>query len=494
MFSRHSLSWIILILFLILYLVFPAGSSTLDAWYYASSVKYNSDIFHPHHLLYNLLGSVFCFLPVKIGIDILAALKVMNTIFAILSLLVVQRILYLLKADATMVVLISCLCGVSFSVMRYATENETYIVPLFFALLATYEFLKWTLSGENKHVVSTAIWIILSVLFHQVFFFWWMGLMIGFISLKRISHLLIYLLVSLAGPAVYLIAIYLTRGNIKPDTITDFLLGILRTNSYMGITAKGLFLSLASLIRSFIQIHGYMLNMIKSNILFIIPAVISVSVFIMSLFRLPARRHKVENLRFTLTIYLIIIMQFIFAVFSYGNVKFMVMIPVLTFILIPVLTFNSKKWLRLILTGLAIWNISYGLIPLHLKSSAPEQFMCDESRQSREVIVIASDKQLLKNMIHYQTGTADPGNIYKSPASFKIKGNDPAQLESIIDEALEAGRRVLTDCIDPIPVSRASIIEGNLNSVFFGKYKIRIVKSWDSFLGEKSVYEVTGKL
>ncbi len=242
------------------------------------------------------------------------------------------------------------------------------------------------------------------------------------------------------------------------------------------------------------QVHGYILNLIKSNILYIIPAVISTLLIILSLFRAPELNHKTDHNRFAWTILLIIIMLFIFALFAEGNAEFMVMIPVLSFVLVPIFTVNSKKILPLVLSGLALWNISYGLLPLHFKSHANEQFLCDVSGQTNNVIVIAYDGQLLNNMIYYQTGNINRRNIYLSPAALNIKGRDVKILEDIIEDALKAERKIYTDCIGSFATSRATIIEGRFNERFFIRYKTRVVKSWKSSLGERSVCEITGKL
>lgn len=479
---------------MVLYLLFPSGSSTTDAWYYAASIKFNGEIFHPHHLLYNALGYLFSYLPVKSGIDCLASLKVMNALFAALALLVIQRIIILLDKDENLVIIISSLCGLSFGIMRYATENETYIVPLFFALLATRHFLKFTISKNKKDVLYMALWITISVLFHQIYIFWWFGLLAGLISFKKRSAVINYLIVSLAGPAAYLLVIMLTLGNLQYETVSSFLLGSFKNNAHLGLSGKGLFFSAVSLIRSFIQVHGYIPDLVKTHMFFIFPAIISFALVIWSLFRIPSFNSNVRNTRFAFTIVLIIIMQFIFALLADGNAEFMVMIPVLIFILFPVFTLSSRRFLTGILIAMAAWNISYGLIPLHYSSSDPEEFLCRQSIDNHDVVIVAFNYQLLQNMIYYKTGNSNSVNIYRSPASYEDRGEDKETLQAIIDNALNERKTVYTDCIGPFPVSRASIIEGERDTDFFRKYRTSVFKSWDSFSGERSVYVINGRL
>ncbi|MBG0860473.1 MAG: hypothetical protein IQL11_13305 [Bacteroidales bacterium] len=492
--SRNYLSWIILILLLCLYMFFPSGSSTTDAWYYAACVRYQDEIFHPHHLLYNLLGYVFCLLPSKAGIDVLASLKVLNSLFAVSALIVIQRILRMLGYDRILMIVVTCLCGFSFSVMRYATENETYIVPLFFAFAASYSLLQYFRSGEDKSLLSAAVWITMAVLFHQVYIFWWIGFFVSFILAGKKRPLLIYLFISLSGPLVYLLVIRNVRGDLQLSTITDFILGDLREGGNMNTGGKGMIFSIINLFRSYVQVHGYIFNLIKSNILYVIPGIVAAGIAAYSLFGLPLKAEKVSDPRFAYTHLLIIILQFIFAALASGNAEFMVMIPVLTFILVPLFTRKCERFFVAVLAGIAVWNISYGLIPLHYKSDAPEQFLCGEAFSNSGIIVVASDDQLLRNMLYYQTGVTDIGNIYRSPANMRIKGLDPATLVDVIDDALASGSTVYTDCTGPAAVSRASITEGRMNEAFFRIYELIPVRTWPSAMGTRTVFRVMRKM
>ena len=128
----------------------------------------------------------------------------MNAFFALLTLICNSaRFCITFKLTEKQVVIITCLSGLSFSVVRYATENETYIVPLFFALLASYNYLKFITTGRNRYALYAGIWAAISVLFHQTYIFWWLGLLIGFMIEKRKKPChFIYILISLIAPAV----------------------------------------------------------------------------------------------------------------------------------------------------------------------------------------------------------------------------------------------------------------------------------------------------
>jgi hypothetical protein len=144
--------------------------------------------------------------------------------------------------------------------------------------------------------------------------------------------------------------------------------------------------------------------------------------------------------------------------------------------------------------AMAIWNISYGLIPLHNKSQEPEKFLCDKALSEKGIIIIASDDQLIKSMLYYQTGNNNINSILKSPAVLEIKGKDARILEVVIDSALIAGKEVYTNCLDEETISRSSILEGHENKEFFRKYETTLVKSWKQVSMTRSIYRIERKL
>jgi hypothetical protein len=187
-------------------------------------------------------------------------------------------------------------------------------------------------------------------------------------------------------------------------------------------------------------------------------------------------------------------LQFVFAVLSFGNAEFMVMVPILVFILVPFFALNYEKFLLNILVAMAVWNISYGLIPLHYKSSAQEQFLCDAVLSKRNIIVIASEDQLIKSMLFYQTGDINIKTIHKSPAVLELEGKDPGILEDVIDSALSTGTEIYTNCLDETTISRFSIMEGTKNKDFFNRYETVLTRSWKLVTGTRSIYMVKRKL
>ncbi len=493
MFSGRKLFWFTILVLLSLYLVFPSGLSTGDSWYYAASIKYNNEIFLPHHLLYNLAGLFFSRITSLFGCDVLASLKVMNALFAFFILLTIQRILFILKCTDYQIVILTCLAGFSFSFMRFATENETYIVPLFFALHASYNYLKCTIKDAPWSAVLSGLFAAISLLFHQIYIFWWIGLFAGFLLGRNKKHLLQYSVVSHIAPITYLLVIAVNNGKLSLDSVYEFILGDFSGNVRLELTGKGIFLSFVNLVRSFLQVHGYLINMVRENLLFLLPGILSVLFFFAALMRFPKLRKAGDFKNFAWVHILILSLQFFFAVFSSGNAEFMVMIPPLILLLVPLFVTDYERFFMRILFGMIVWNLSYGLIPLHLKGDEPEQLLCDVAISEKKSLLIVSDEQLILSMLYYRTGENIFGNVYKSPAVHKLRGIDQSSLDSLIVRTLKSGEKIYTNCLDEQLISRYSIMEGSANHDFFQKYIALKLKTWKKITGSRSVFLVKEK-
>ena len=151
----NSEKYAFLILF-ITYALFPTNNSSLDAYYYAASVKFSQHLFSPHHLLYNVfIGLVYK--PIHIlNIDVLAFSKFINTLFSTLTLYTLYKILLLLKYSKKETITYVYLVGFSFIFWRYGTENETYIIPVFFSLLSSYWLLKYFREENTLSVILSS--------------------------------------------------------------------------------------------------------------------------------------------------------------------------------------------------------------------------------------------------------------------------------------------------------------------------------------------------
>jgi hypothetical protein len=112
----------------------------------------------------------------------------------------------------------------------------------------------------------------------------------------------------------------------------------------------------------------------------------------------------------------------------------------------------------------------------------------------KNTIVVASDALLIKSMIYYKTGNFDRNNIYESPAVLSITGKEARILENTIDDALNSGNEVFSNCLDETPISRSSIMEGSWNMEFFRKYRSTKIKSWKQITATRSIYKIERKI
>jgi len=146
---------LVFILIFLSYILFPTNNSSLDSYAYAGYVKYNYYLFTPHHLFSNVIIYVLL-LPFKylgISIDILLFSKIVNSLFQLINLFIFYKILTFLKIKERTKLLYILILAFSFSLWRYGTENETYIIPIGFSLLGSYYFLK-NIKRANPFILS----------------------------------------------------------------------------------------------------------------------------------------------------------------------------------------------------------------------------------------------------------------------------------------------------------------------------------------------------
>ena len=187
------------IIICLLFLLLPTANSSVDAVGYAGDIKWESNLFSPHHLLYNAFGWLLYNL---FGGDVLSLMKALNAILAGASVLVLGEILKKRNLPTSQVINFMLLAGGSFGLMRFATDNETYLMPILFSLLASWSFLRYR--EQTLWLLLSGILAALAVLFHQLHVWWWLGLLVGIIRLKSWKAIFSYALPALMIPLAYL--------------------------------------------------------------------------------------------------------------------------------------------------------------------------------------------------------------------------------------------------------------------------------------------------
>lgn len=150
---------------------------------------------------------------------------------------------------------------------------------------------------------------------------------------KKVKTVLLYLIPSLLVPLSYvLVLIFYEKKefsfyNLMNFIFNDLLQGSVQTN----FGWKGAFFQVLNTFRKFFQLHPDIYELIKKEWVYILPFVFC-SVIIFFVIRLLLRGgvilEKENNLKLFIKIHVFIfITNYFFAFYNYGNVEFMVMLP-----------------------------------------------------------------------------------------------------------------------------------------------------------------------
>jgi len=483
----------VIVLMAILYLLFPTNNSSLDAYAYAAQIKFGQHLFSSHHLLYNAFIYIIIY-PIKQlfeNVDILLLSKYINSIFVLINLIIFYQILSklnLVKKEKLLYVLI---IGFSFSLWRYGTENETYIIPIAFSLLGSLYCLKYIKDNHVKYIFYSGLFATIACLFHQVHFFWWLGLFVGtIICIKKSTPIFIYSLTALIVPIVYLLVLIFYQNhtfsfeNLFYFVFHDFYTG--SANTEFGW--KNFFFVILNSFRTFFQIHPNIDILIKRNLLFIVP-ILWMIYFIYVLIRSFLKKGlftsgQKGNTIFINIHFLILILHFLFAFYSVGNVEFMVMVPFLLLLTLFVRYKINFRVLSLFAITLFIWNISYGIYPNnHFKYYNDEVFL-DFIIKHPDDLFIVENADLI-NKFYYKTGIDNYENIILAD---KVKSK--SEFEFIFTES----SYLFTDIINkPQLFNRAKIISINAYELPFNEYRKEKILIYEGLYGISTVFKIQPK-
>jgi hypothetical protein len=492
--------YLVIVGYTLVYLMLPTSNSDIDAYNYAANVKWVHDLFFPHHLLYNFFHHAInaTIYPADGPHNTLAAMKRVNALFAGLTLLAVHAltkkttILSNHSAGNFSSLSVVVFVGSSFGFMRYATENETYIIPLFWSVLASYWYVQYISGNRKVYLLVSGIFCTMACLFHQLHALWYAGLFFATLTRKKYhGDIWLFILPSLLLPISYYLAFKLGQHdfsrarNVFEFALYEYFYGA--ANTSFGIS--NLVFGIISFVRSFIQVHG-IIAILTSNypVLYILPIaqVILALVVFRKFFKLMLQL-KAPNFH-SKAFLIVFALHFAFAIFSDGNKEFMVMLPLLgVFILIWSLNLPVKL---VFITGFSmlVWNLSFGLLPNHLIDWYNHKSTLEFVKSDSNAVFILSDAVLIQNMIYYQSGERWQKNIFKSPASAE---KDTKQINQAIEKAFHAKRPVFTDCInEPNVLNRKYFIQKSKNNAYFANFKAIEAFKMPSYTGIRHFYQL----
>ncbi|MBO0357739.1 hypothetical protein J0X19_07260 [Hymenobacter sp. BT186] len=473
--------WLVVGLLTVLCLLLPTHNSTPDAWYYAACVRHGHELLQPHHLLYNAVGWLWWHLLLA-QVDALTALKALNALAFGGCLLVLRNLLRRVAGPAAPVAGWLLVVGSSFGMLRFATENETYIVPLLLSLLASRSWWRAVTEGGSASWLAAGSWATGAALFHQIHAGWWLALLVGTVlgGGKSWWHkALLYVLPALLVPVAYAAA--LPSWNL-PFTFSAFWRFVFHDlyAGHAGASPSGhtLLLTSVNLVRTLGQLHGSTLALLQRWPGLGGLALVSVGLMGWGAFRWWQARQNAVNTRyvapavrettdaqrlFQRTHWLVLLLQLACAVWAEGNAEFMVMMPALLALLLikqPMLR-AALPWAG---ASLLVWNLTFGLLPAHLLRFTNTTSLLTRIEREPAAWWLLSDPNLVLNQLHYRTGQLiGPANILPAPALLvRRPGQSPAGFRAWLAARRAAGQPVYTDALGgPRLLDRARLTQGS---------------------------------
>ena len=395
-----------------------------DGWGYAADTLEFEESFgsmlSPHHLLYMPWCSLWLPLIRFLHIDPIAGFTFLNFALCALTLEILRA--WLLKLNTTQSNaqwLIWFLLG-SYGILRFAIDNETYVVPLFLAILGSYLI-------ENKQQrTASAGWVSLAfaVLFHQSYIFWFLAY--ALMAMKKgkwAAPILSGALIIFA----YLLAASASNESIIHFIIHDVNQGLVDTE----IGPLNFLFTAVNLIRTVFQIHGFSIFIIVAwpfmsiiGLGGLLLLVISSLTFVWR-YILKRKTHTTPIRIFKGTLSWVFFLHLGFAFYSVGNAEFMVMLlPVATLLMAKAGLFSSDDKTTKSLMGMAIgtwvYHTVFVLIPMFLGSNSDVERFAEilnkqiPNNNTQKIVLISNHAKAIENAWEYQArmnGKEPPKNI-----------------------------------------------------------------------------------
>lgn len=482
--------WVIPVLMGITYLLLPNHNPGNDAWAYAAAARWGSEVFSPHHLLYNVPGRIWSL--ASDGWMVLEFMQGLNALSAALSLALITRMVPP-NANPWWLPLAQFFAGSTFSILFYATENEAYMLPLPFVLAAL--ILVRNTQNPSKWLMAGCL-LTLAFLIHQQH----LMSFLAFVAVAIISKVQRWRrLALLSFPFVVLLplAYYLAwvQEPLLETPFQYFFHDFFQGSATWVAGSKHWILAPVNLVRMFIFLHGDIAAVLIHH-----PALgmtgmagavlLAWGVWIIGRNAIPTLWHsfstraKILQLRnfsrastdphFFLTVLLLFLLLFhlIFALWFGANHEFMLPVPLLLSILWlykPGLV--PAKGLVFFSVGILAWNLSFCTIPKRFFRTDPSLALAQMIEQYPNDVWILYDESRIRHILVYFSGN-QPGNLLHGPEWYIETGKKTAQLNDLISELHQGGFRIYSDCPGrPRPLNRASLTRADASG-FWNAWEI----------------------
>lgn len=447
-----SLAWLG---FGLLYLLLPGINPSGDAVGYAGEFLQNAEsgkwLFSPHHLLYGPFGQITYGLIGKHFTHYLMWMQAINAIAAAGSLYLLKRCFELISDNKSAAKAAVMLAGSAFATMRFATENETYLLPLLLSLWGTLYLLKHQKAENHANLYAGFGLLALAVLFHQIHCWWWLAAVLFFPAGKQkwvaAGISLGIILLAYVGSATYEHKIWWQYPFSDAMNGTVSLIPGFDNLKYSAINS----------IRTWIQVHGnipYFLDAWTWLWAFPILALGLTAVAILAKNQNNIHEKTQNNFSGFRWLRFALILQFLWAVYSVGNAEFMVMIPFLLLLSFPAFLIKWQHKVLPLATALLCWNLGVYLIPnaniktIRYGAELNLLLKIAEEEKAKNLIFIARERVMLENYLstqtpYYQKKFKEEGITFMDADSLNTIQKSP----------------VYTDVYNyPMPVSRNSML------------------------------------
>lgn len=471
---KYNYSYLAIIGFAILYIFFLSNNPTSDSYSYAYSSLHSEELLRPHHLLYCWISRLFYQLFAFTHLEPMTLFQLFNAIMAASTLLVFRRIIKRINRSESFIFSAILFCGACFGFMRFSTDNEAYILPLFFSMLSIYYLQVFFAENTFSRLLKMSLSIVVACLCHQLSILVYLCLFIGLILNKRGKYILYFILISLIIPIVYSVCCFavtnqLTLSGLFSFVLHDYVQGYAQSPNLKQV----LLLSAINLIRTFLQVHGNVYEIIKYlGEIIIFLGVLFFYFFVLGIANLVKnKRHKISlyrDKRFAIILWLIFAFSFLFAALSNGNAEFMIVIP---FIIIMLYShyFANHKAMLFIGLALLLWNTCFALVPQKFFKLNCNEEIVEQMKTYPKATFVLIDKPAAENLYLYKYSAK---NMPKIVYAHKFN-NQEITSEKIITDVIGAES----------PLSRSSIL--NTCELDFKEYEKDSLLFKFEFLGLK---------
>ena len=466
------------------FFLLPNSNFTIDSWYYAACVKHQYDIFgNSHHLLYNFFGlQTWHFLNLFHPVSAAKALLLMNAFAAAISLLLFTQIIKLAGYSLSNAIIITVLAASSFGFLRFATDAETYVLPIMWTLASAYAYLK---SNTLVNTFLAGVFAVLAICTHQLQIWWALALFIYTwkFSGRGAKHGLLLSAILLLTPIVYF-QLYVL-GRYCNISFIGFLLGQYSSGGAgIDISVSALILTFINFFRTFVQVHGQ-IGFLFSQYFTMAGLVIVTLLGLFYVFFtkrqgiLKTEKSK-TNQRIDLLFLLTAIFNLIFAFLSSGNAEFMAMLPFLIWAFLAFryqLKFDNAILIPALI--LLIWNLSTGIIPAACLDISRTNTQTNYYKQHSDALFVFENKAQVENQICYNFGFQDQNRF--------IKLQD-------IKQYLDSGKTIYTDLGNVnTKYSRAALLKNSEENSLLNTYTLIKIDSFQNLYGKNYIYLVRKK-